>query len=623
MRTLLVSLNAKYEHENPAPWYLKAACDARAGACGEVSVLSATINDAPDHVFSRIARFRPDVAALSCYIWNRDLSLRLCADLREAFPRMVLVAGGPEVSHADGADAYLAAGCDFILAGEGEERFPDLIGRLANLAGDPGGLRIPLRSLADAAIAAEQRAAWRTPGAPLPPDLLVSPCVPAYLERLGGRIAYIESSRGCPYRCAYCLSSESAGMTWLPLERVYEDIGALVRAGAKVVKFVDRTFNLSQARTLAVWHHIARYAGSGVTFHFEVAPDLLADEQIDALAAMPAGLVQIEAGVQSVHADTLARIDRRMDVGVAIGRLRRVADRGNVHVHADLIAGLPGEGRQAFLDSFDQLAAAGPHHLQLGFLKLLRGTRLWREAPQWGYRRRMYAPYEVIASDALPVEDMLSLKDLEETVERFRNSGRFLLTLQWLEARASRPSALYAGLAAAQERMDLLGRAVSSESLFRCMKAFLPVFLEALPAGGGALAGRQVDPAVEALELLRLDWVCAHRNPYLPDWLAEGREHRPPETNEVDRAYGGRNGASDDARRMIRNRYHAARAVIGTELRRGIRRLEAPTGNPWHRVLVDTREVHPVLGRPQIVAMPLPDATEGGSGAIASTGCGR
>lgn len=614
MRTLLVSLNAKYEHENPAPWYLKAACDARAGACGEVAVLSATINDAPDHVFSRIVRFRPDVTAFSCYIWNRGLALRLCADLREAFPQMVLVAGGPEVSHADGGEAYAAAGCDFLLAGEGEERFPELVGRLAALAGEAGVVRPPLRSLAESAIPEALRALWRTIGAPLPPESLVSPCLPEYLERLSGRIAYVEASRGCPYRCTYCLSSESSGMTWIPLERVYGDIEALVDAGAKVVKFVDRTFNLSQERTLAVWHHVGRYAGRGVTFHFEVAPDLLTDVQIAALATLPAGLVQVEAGVQSVHPDTLARIDRRMDVDAALDRLRRVAGAGNVHVHADLIAGLPGEGMEAYLHSIDRLAAAQPHHLQLGFLKLLRGTRIWREAARWGYRQRAYAPYEVIASDALPVEDMLQLKDLEETVERFRNSGRFLLTLQWLEALGTRPSALYAALTGLQDRMGLLGRAVSSDTLFRCMKAFLE--------GIDASADTQGRPVCDALALLRLDWVCAHRNPFLPDWLADGTNLRQPETNEVDRAYGGRNGLSSDARKTIRNRFHAADAVVGPQVVRGVRRLGAAS-DARCRVLVDTREIHPVLGRPEIVVLPVADADDACAGPIASAGCER
>jgi len=581
MRTLIVSLNARYEHENPAPWYLKASCDARGGSCGEVSVLSATINDEPNRVFAAVAQAMPDIAALSCYIWNRDLQLRLCADLHAAFPGMVLVVGGPEVSYGNGADDYLTAGAGYVLAGEGEARFPELLAVLARKE-TPSGVRI---------------AEWQAIPSPLPAESLRSPCCAEYLARMKGRIAYIESSRGCPYRCAYCLSSESGGMTWIPLERVFQEIEQLVSAGAKVIKFVDRTFNLSEARTLAIWSHLPRYRDAGVVFHFEIAPDRLTAPMMTELASLPPGLVQIEAGIQSTHAGTLSRIDRSMDVRKALDSLEKVTARGNVHVHADLIAGLPGESLSEFAKSFDALAAVRPHHLQLGFLKLLRGTRLWRESEKWGYVYRQYAPYEVIASRAMTALDMLRLKEIEETVERFRNSGRFLLVLQWLSVPCPSEFTLYGQLADLQKEMGLLDRAVSSDTLFRCMKAFL-----------GKLT---VPDAMYGLFLLRLDWICAHRNPFLPDWLSDGENRISAETNHLRAAYGEGDEKRGTDARTLKNRYHAVFGVPEASIREGVRYAVGSSIGMPSILLIDTKDINPVTGRPDVVAIPIPEAAAG------------
>ena len=682
LRTLLVSLNAKFEHENPAAWYLKAICDRRGtDGCGDVAVLSRTINDSLSRTFGDIAERAPDVVGLSCYIWNRDVTLRLCADLRAVFPKLVLVAGGPEVSYADGGDDYLEAGVDFILAGEGEERFPELLELLSS------GSRPDVGKVAE----------WRFAAAPLHPDRLTSPCCPEYLAALAGRIAYVESSRGCPYRCSYCLSSESFGMTLIPLERVFREVEQLVAAGVKVIKFVDRTFNLSEERTLRVWNHLRRYRDAGVVFHFEVAPDLLSVAQIALLGDLPAGLVQIEAGFQSANPETLARIGRGMDVEAALGHLRQVVAAGNVHVHADLIAGLPGEGLAQFAASFDRLASVHPHHLQLGFLKLLRGTGLWRDAEKWGYARRGYAPYEVLASSALSVMEMLRLKDVEETVERFANSGRFLLVMQWLIPRFHSPFALMEALVEKQRRMGLLGRAVSSDTLFRCMREFLEeghLSAGTGPAGVGG-PGPAVDdgpvpavdggpepavdggpepavddgpePAVDGgpvfavddgpvfavddgpvfagnagaalavddrLALLRLDWVCAHRNPFLPEWLADESARMTAEIGWLREAYGmgddRENGMRHPNAREIHNRYYAVVAVLPPGVRFGIRLVpgnggtgtaeiangRTETGEMKNtgrgnkgsasmkcRILIDVKVSDPVLGRPEIVAM--------------------
>ncbi len=581
MRTLIVAVNAKYEHENPAPWYLKAACDARNGTCGDVDVLVGTINDPPGSLFGRVVGVAPDVVALSCYIWNRDSLLRLCADLRAACPEVYLVVGGPEVSYTDGGDAFLVAGVDAVLAGEGEERFPDLLERLAR------GER------PDAAT----RGGWRQIAPPLPAGKLFSPCLPPYLKSLSGRIAYVEASRGCPYRCSYCLSSESTGLTLLPLVQVFADVAALLAAGAKVIKFVDRTFNLSDERTLAIWHHLRQYGGKPVTFHFEIAPDRLTEAQLQFLSQAPVGLFQVEAGIQSVHAQTLRHIGRVMDVDKALAALARLRAAGTVHVHADLIAGLPGEDADAFAVSFDRLSAANPHQLQLGFLKLLRGTRIRREAEQWGYVARTYAPYEILSSSTMSVADLLRLKEIEETVERYRNSGKFLLLLQWLGGRFASPFALFEALVQTQRKQGILGRAVSSEVLFQTMHRFLTT---AVP---------NEEELMIACDLLRLDWICAHRNPFLPKWLSDGESSTIPETNDLLLAYGEQDvvqGQPERVHKNLRNRYHVRELLLPDIIRDGVHAV-ASNGEGTQagraRVIVDTREVHPVLGRPEVIRL--------------------
>ncbi len=675
---LIVSLNTRYEHENPSPWYLKAAWEAQENhvrSLWDVCVLSKTINDNIGHLFGAIVRAKPDLVAFSCYIWNREMTLKLCRDLAEAFPHLILVAGGPEVSFGLGAEDYIAAGVHFTLSGEGEEKFPYLLKRLSETmtadvptvgkaataeAGSENplfsskslsemmteddsavvkttpscenetvesGQQTPRTCLHPERVLADERLMLATQVMPLPADKLHSPLCDDYLKLLGGRIAYVESSRGCPFQCSYCLSSESKGLTWMPLARVYCELDALVSSGAKVVKFVDRTFNLKEDRTLAIWRYLLRFSKSNVVFHFEISPDLLSDTEIQLLSEMPVGLVQIEAGFQTVHAETLTSIHRLMDVKKAMQQLKKVLEKDNVHVHADLIAGLPGEDLNLFATSLNELTEVFPHHLQLGFLKLLRGTRMDREADAWGFVRRGYPPYEVIASQALPVIDMLHLKDIEETLERFYNSGRFLFTMQQLLLVFETPYALYAQLAESQRENSLFERAVSSETLFR----FLLSFIERTPFSLQCGVSREV-----LHTFLCLDFVCAHKNPFLPEWLTDGEEVAEVKTNDLHTAYPIEDLDDRQIHSPIKNRFFARRIIWTVPKMRGVRVVEAlpmeksgfgtttsaesmlkgsvivdiPADDTVIEadankflILIDTKRVHPVLGRPELVVL--------------------
>lgn len=513
MKILLVSMNARYEHEGLAVHYLAASLP---DGAHDVQIVETTINDDPMRAYSACVEARPDLIGLSCYVWNRRRMVDLCSDLRLALPDVRIVAGGPELDRAESRKAFELAGADFVLLGEGEASFRELAGTLAS------GRR------PDEAA----QARWRSPGRQTPSAEIPSPFGPAHLERLRDRIAYLEASRGCPFRCSYCLSSESGAVRHFPIERVQEDLLRVIAAGPSTVKFVDRTFNLDTDRFEILCRFLAEHAPDGMRFHFEIAPDLLNERQMEILASMPAGLVQIEAGVQSVHEKTLNAIRRRMDVNGAIDRLTRVTAVGNVHVHADLIAGLPGETASEFRESFDRLFGTGVHHLQLGFLKVLGGTAMERQAAELGYRVRGHAPYEVISSDAMSAMDLIDLKDFEETTERYLNSGRFVRTMRRLAPLFDAPHRLMDALKTHQIRNGMMHRAVSPATLHRELVAFCL----ALDADARTHAALMKDLAV--------DFVRSTANSVLPEWM---------ETDAVDAVLQGNSlAATPDAEQLLK-----------------------------------------------------------------------
>lgn len=486
MKTLLVAVNAKYEHEGLAVWYLKAACGRHNIP---VKVMQYSINDSPQRVWSSIMQEAPDVIAFSCYIWNRDMMLKLMGDLRKARPDCIMIVGGPEVSYEGSEADFKAAGADFVIKGEGEGQLPLLLEGIKEQ-----GLKGAQAFFLPAMRCQE-------------PMGYISPFVPEYLQRIRDRIAYIESSRGCPYRCTYCLSSESQGLVLYPLDEVKKDIDALVDAGAKVIKFVDRSFNVHEDHSLSIWEYIRKFPREKVTFHFEINPDRLTQAQMASLMTMPEGLVQLEAGIQSVHARTLKEVSRVMDVERAIENLKNLMTKGNLHIHTDLIAGLPYEDLISFKESFNRVYEIGAHHLQLGFLKLLHGTRIRREAAKHGYKYREYAPYEVLENQYLSAENVLLLKDVEDVLDRTYNSGRFEYTLEVLVNTFPTPFDFYEAFALYMKAQDLLHQPISATRLFELLRAF--------SQGQKGVNSVALDTA------MALDYACSMKNTVLPEFLSD------------------------------------------------------------------------------------------------------
>lgn len=485
MKTLLIAVNAKYEHENLAVWCLNAACLKQSIP---VTVMQYSINDSMQRIWASILEESPDVAAFSCYIWNRELLIKLISDLKKARPECKIIVGGPEVSYEGSEDEFYSVGADFVVKGEGEEKFPLLLKALAeqNVKDVKDLLTKP-----DSCM-----------------QSYVSPFVSEYLNRIENRIAYIESSRGCPYRCSYCLSSESRGIVHYPISDIQSDINKLVDAGCKIIKFVDRSFNVNEKHALAIWDFIRSFEKDNVTFHFEINPDILTKIQIDSLHAMPSGLVQVEAGIQSVNPKTLNEVSRVMNVDKAIDNLKTLIGKGNLHVHIDLIAGLPYEDIHSFKESFDRIYQIKAHHLQLGFLKLLHGTRMRNEAKKHGYVYREYPPYEVISNKYISSEELLVLKGVEEALDRTYNSGRFIYTLEYLENYFLSPFELYEGFADFLKKQGKLFKPMAAVRLFMLLREY------ALTVDGINLLTLD--------SLIALDYACSLKNTVIPDFLKDG-----------------------------------------------------------------------------------------------------
>ncbi|PYG88445.1 radical SAM superfamily enzyme YgiQ (UPF0313 family) [Ruminiclostridium sufflavum DSM 19573] len=427
MKTVLTGINSKYIHTCLAVWYLKSSISKGSKIPDEsILIREFTINDSKDNILAEIYKEKPDIITFSCYIWNTELILMLSKELKKLLPGCLIVLGGPEVSY--NAEAVLKDNCsiDFVLCGEGEETFPVLYGSL--LEGTDA-----YRSLSGIAYRTESSVVYNK-GFSLIQNLddINSPYTPELLEAAANRIVYYESSRGCPFSCSYCISSTFNGVRFFSMDRVKQDLNTLLLYKPKLIKFVDRTFNCNKRRAKEIFEYIIGLKSSTL-FHFEAAADLFDEDILRLLSNAPKGTIQLEIGIQTTNADTLEEIDRVTDIAKLSGNVKKILDNGNIHVHLDLIAGLPCENLETFKKSFNDVYGMRPHQLQLGFLKLLHGSRIRKEAEKHGFVYRSYAPYEVLKNNYVSFEDILLMKDVEEVLERYYNSSRYGSSLEFIE----------------------------------------------------------------------------------------------------------------------------------------------------------------------------------------------
>ena len=440
MKILLAACNAKYIHSNLAVYDLKAYSS---DYDKEVFLREYTINQPKDEILKDIYGSGADVVCFSCYIWNISFVRELIRDLAKILPETAFWAGGPEVSYD--AEKILTEMPEVtgVLVGEGEKTFHDLLEYYIDGKGSLGEIR---------GIAYRDGEEIRHNGWRELMNLSEIPFVYQHLEEFENRIIYYESSRGCPFSCSYCLSSIDKKLRFRDLELVKKELQFFLDYKVPQVKFVDRTFNCKHEHVMAIWKYILEHDNGVTNFHFEVSADLLRDEEMDLMAKMRPGLIQLEIGVQSTNPETIRAIHRHMD----LDKLERCVDRvhsfRNIHQHLDLIAGLPYEDYDTFHRSFNDVYQMKPDQLQLGFLKVLKGSLMKEEAEKYGIVHKEKEPYEVLSTQWLPYGDVLKLKAVESMVEVYYNSGQFQHTLEYLVPLAKDAFTFYESLGAFYEK---------------------------------------------------------------------------------------------------------------------------------------------------------------------------
>lgn len=487
-KTALVCINAKYIHSALGIYSINAYAKAQGIS---VDALEYSINHNEDVIARDIYEKKYDVVAFSCYIFNIDYVKKAAMILKKANPNLVVWLGGPEVSFAP--KEYLAYPfVDGIMMGEGEETFCDLY-RHDFCGKDVLGCAY---KKGDELI----ENPWRPTIENL--DDIPFAYTDENMDTLKDRLIYYETSRGCPFRCSYCLSSTDHSVRYYSLARVKENLDFFARHHVPLVKFVDRTFNADRGRAVEIMRYMASLPGE-TTFHFEVSADLLTDEMMEIVENAREGLFQFEVGIQSTNKDTLCAINRADHFAQIKAGVTRLVKSGKCHVHVDLIAGLPYEDMASFRRSFNDVYRLHAQDLQLGFLKLLYGTQIRREADKFHYAFWDDTPYEVIANDFISFDDIVKLKKVEDVLERFYNAGGFESSLRYLEGKYVDAYAIYEDLAAYFDERN--------QTMQPCSKAHLY----------GILADFYADRFGEANEFLiylTYDYYRTQKVGNMPDW---------------------------------------------------------------------------------------------------------
>lgn len=466
MKILLTAINAKYIHSNLAVYSLQAYAEAQGH---KIERAEYTINNQLDDILEKIYCQKPDVLIFSCYIWNIEYVRELAAEFHKLRPEVPIWVGGPEVSFETERFLKENPAITGIMMGEGERTLTELctsfeqesslekIDGISYRRGDGTVVVQPLRSL-------------------LPMDEL--PFCYANLQDFEHRIIYYESSRGCPFSCSYCLSSVDKKLRFRSLPLVYRELQFFIDAKVPQVKFVDRTFNCRHEHAMGIWNYIKEHDNGITNFYFEISADLLREDELELISDMRPGLIQLEIGVQSTNGATIREIHRTMRLEDVYRAVNRVKAGKNIHQHLDLIAGLPFEDYERFQQSFDDIYALHPQQLQLGFLKVLKGSFMYQAAPEYGCVCQSREPYEVLYTRWLPYDDVLRLKLVEEMVEVYYNSNQFGKTLRAIEKLFDNPFALYEALGAFYDKKGYMDISHTRIRRYEILQEFLQEYVD-------------------------------------------------------------------------------------------------------------------------------------------------
>ena len=477
MKILLAAVNAKYIHSNLAVYSLKAYAEDPAVEIGEY-----TINQQKDDILMDIYKRKPDILCLSCYIWNLDYIEEIVLEIGKLRPDMPIWLGGPEVSY-DAQDVLRRLPCvKGVMKGEGEKTFKEIcrIYRnefekkkedVDNSWKKSESVDNQLKNVIGITFRTEENEIIDKPWRPIM-DLSEVPFVYDHIEDFEHKIIYYETSRGCPFSCSYCLSSIDKKLRFRPLDTVKKELAFFLEQRVPQVKFVDRTFNCKKSHAMAIWQFICDHDNGVTNFHFEIAADILDEEEIALLKTMRPGLVQLEIGVQTANHDTIHSINRKMDLARVAQVTEKIRQFHNIHQHLDLIAGLPLEDYESFGHSFDVVYQMKPSQLQLGFLKVLKGSPMQAQASQYGILSQAEPPYEVLKTPWLSYDDIIRLKGLEEMVETYYNSGQFSNTVKVLCKQFDRPFLLYEALSDEYRARKMHEKKHSREAQYQFIRDF-------------------------------------------------------------------------------------------------------------------------------------------------------
>ena len=507
MKFLLAAINAKYIHSNPGVYSLCAFARTKIPGA-DIEIGEYTINHQMDLILQDIYRRKPDFIGFSCYIWNISYIMEIVRDVKKVLPEAEIWLGGPEVSYD--AKKVLTREPDVrgIMRGEGELTFTELVRAYLQrektsvpdgytgesfrgqakeeTSGCAENTRMPENAEGENAhsdrldLSQIPGITYRAANGEIeehgPQRLLSLDEIPFYYDDMAGfenRIVYYESSRGCPFSCSYCLSSIDKTVRFRSLDLVLPELQFFLDHKVPQVKFVDRTFNCKREHTLGIWRYLVEHDNGITNFHFEVSADIFDEEELELIGKMRPGLIQLEIGVQSTNPDTIREIHRHMDLVKLKRAVDRVYDYRNTHQHLDLIAGLPYENYESFMRSFDDVYRMRPDQLQMGFLKVLKGSYMEEQVAAYDLKYRGIPPYEVLSTKWLPYSDVIRLKGVEDMVEVYYNSGQFPATMKLLEKRFQRPSEIFVNLAEYYEKNGLTGISHSRLARYEILYRFL------------------------------------------------------------------------------------------------------------------------------------------------------
>lgn len=501
MKVVLAAVNAKFIHSNLAVRYLKAFTEDIDYDC---SILEFSINDKRERVLEALVSEKPDILAFSCYIWNIEYIKYLAKHFSLINPKCIILYGGPEVSFD--AEAFLRSNVgDLVIQGEGEETFRELIiFANKNWEKDVENILKKIRDMTIKGLFTKIGENIYCEGNRELMNINNTKFPYSDISELSNKIVYYEASRGCPFNCKYCLSSTSHGVRFLDMERIKQELKYFIEGKVKLVKFVDRTFNCNINFAMDIWGFLINQK-SDTKFHFEISADLLKEEELKLLSRAPKDLFQFEVGVQTTNSEVLKNINRYVNFNDIKEKVCELEEVNNIKQHLDLIAGLPGEDFESFKNSFNDVYSIRPEEIQLGFLKLLKGSKMREEAAEWGMVYSPEPPYEILKSSAISYKELIDLKRVEEVLDKYYNSNKFQNILNYFIPKFENPFQFYYELGQFFHKKGYLSRNISSADYY---KIFIDFFEKVFD-----------EDTLVLKEIIKYDYLKYNKKKWLPSFL--------------------------------------------------------------------------------------------------------